>query len=168
MWMTRLIPAAALFLLCACQPSAPNEPVAAPKAASPAAPDTPVSSDDPAPTDSRFVPQSDCPILGSSDWTAFINAMPGPGARPTLIVTGKVRVATGGYRAIFSDMRVAESYPVQVFLDLNVTPSPGPASQAIETLEVRGEWPMAPPVGSVAIRCGNQTLARIANVEIAR
>ena len=65
-------------------------------------------------------------------------------------------------------MRVAESYPVQIFLDLEVTPPSGPATQAIETIDVRGEWPMAPPVGSVAIRCGNQTLARIANVEIAR
>lgn len=166
--MTRLFLAATLFLLCACQPSAPNQPVAAPKAAAPAAPDTPVSSDDPVPAGRPFTPGPDCPILGSSDWVAFINAMPGPGAKPTLIVTGKVRVASGGYRANFSDMRVAESYPVQIFLDLDVTPPSGPATQAIETLEVRGEWPMSPPVGSVAIRCGNQSLARIANVEIAR
>jgi len=109
-----------------------------------------------------------CPILGSSDWIAFIDAMPGPGARPTLIVTGKVRVPTGGYRAQFPDIRVAESYPVQVFLDLEVTPPSGPATQAVTDLDVRGEWPMAPPVGSVTIRCGNQTVARIANVKTAR
>jgi hypothetical protein len=119
------------------------------------------------PAESPFTLEPDCPILGSSDWVAFINAMPGPGARPKLIVTGKLRVPTGGYRASFSEMRVAESYPVQIFLDLEVTPPSGPATQAVTNLDVRGEWPMAPPVGSVAIRCGNRTLARIANVEIA-
>ena len=165
--MTRSIPAAALLLLSACQPSAPKESVAPPQAINPAAPDTPVSSDDRAPAETPSVPAPDCPILGSSDWVAFINAMPGPGARPTLIVTGKVRVATGGYRAHFPNMRVAESYPVQVFLDLNVTPPSGPATQAVTDLDVRGAWPMAPPVGSVSIRCGSQTLARIANIEIA-
>ena len=111
--------------------------------------------------------ESGCPILGSSDWAAFINAMPGPGARPTLIVTGKVRVPTGGYRASFTEMRVAESYPVQIFLDLEVTPPSGPATQAVTDLDVRGQWPMAPPVGSVSIRCGDQTVASIANVETA-
>jgi hypothetical protein len=168
MRMTRSILAAALILLPACQPAAPNNSSAPPQAVSPAAPDTPVSSDDPAPAQTPPTPLPDCPILGASDWVAFINAMPGPGARPKLIVTGKVRVATGGYRANFTDMRLAESYPVQIFLDLEATPPSGPATQAIETIDVRGEWPMAPPIGSVAIRCGNQTLARIANVEIAR
>ena len=168
MRMIRSIPVAALLLLAACQPSAPNEPAAPQQAVSPAAPDAPVSSDDPVPAESPFTPAPDCPTLGSSDWAAFINAMPGPDARPTLIVTGKLRVPTGGYRAQFSDMRVAESYPVQIFLDLIVTPPSGPATQSVTDLEVRGEWPMAAPDGSVAIRCGNRTLARIANVEVAQ
>ncbi len=166
--MTRSIPAAALVLLCACQPSAPNESAAPPQNVTPAAPDAPASSDDPVPAESPFTLEPDCPILGASDWAAFINAMPGPGARPKLIVTGKLRVPTGGYRAQFSDMRVAESYPVQIFLDLKVIPPAGPATQAVTNLDVRGEWTLAPPVGSVSVRCGNRTLARIANVEVAQ
>ena len=35
-----------------------------------------------------------CPVVGASDWAAWVNAMPGPNARPTLIVTGKVTVPT--------------------------------------------------------------------------
>ena len=48
--------------------------------------------------------------------------MPGPGARPTLIVTGKVTVPTGGYRFEWRDMRVMESYPVQIAVDLQPIP----------------------------------------------
>ena len=143
--MTRFFPIIALASLAACQP---------------------LPRDLPPPQDEA--PATDCPILGSSDWVAFVNAMPGPGARPTLIVTGKLSVPTGGYRASFSGIRVAESYPVQVFLNLDVTPPSGPATQAVTNLDVRGEWPIAPPVGSVSIRCGNQTLASIRNIEIAR
>ena len=112
-------------------------------------------------------PPQSCPIAGSSDWTAWINAMPGPGARPTLIVTGKVTVPTGGYRVEWADFRVAESYPVRVFGDLRVIPPSGGAIQAVVTHDVRGEWPMAQPVGSVTIRCGNRVLARISPVETA-
>ena len=93
--------------------------------------------------------------------------MPGPNARPTLIVTGKVTVPTGGYTWEWADMRVMESYPVQVVADLRVTPPAGGATQAIVTHEVRGEWPMSPPVGSVTITCGNRTLGRISPVETA-
>jgi hypothetical protein len=108
-----------------------------------------------------------CPIAGSSDWAAWVNAMPGPGARPTLIVTGKVTVPTGGYRIAWADMRVMESYPVQVAADLQVIPPDGMATQAIVTHDVRGQWPISPPVGAVTINCGGRVLARISPVETA-
>lgn len=109
-----------------------------------------------------------CPIVSSSDWAAWINAMPGPDARPTLIVTGKVTVPTGGYRFVWRDMRVMESYPVQIAVELEAVPPAGGATRAIVTHDVRGQWPMNPPVGSVTVRCGGQALARISPVETAR
>lgn len=93
--------------------------------------------------------------------------MPGPGRRPTLIVTGKATVPTGGYRFEWADFRVAESYPVQIFGELRAIPPAGGATQAIVTHDVRGEWPMNQPVGSVTISCGNRVLARISPVETA-
>ena len=108
-----------------------------------------------------------CPIAGSSDWAAWVNAMPGPNARPTLIVTGKVTVPSGGYRFAWRDMRVMESYPVQVVAELEAIPPTGGATQAIVTHDVRGQWPISPPVGSVTVTCGGQTLARISPVETA-
>ena len=113
-------------------------------------------------------PAGGCANVDSSDWAAWVNAMPGPGARPTLIVTGKVTVPTGGYEIGWDAPRIAESYPVQVFADLRVTPPNGPATQAVVTHDVRGQWPIAEPVGSVTINCGNRVLARISPVETAQ
>ena len=110
-----------------------------------------------------------CPVLGSSDWAAWVNAMPTvpPSKTALLMVKGKVTVPTGGYRIEWGDFRVAESYPVQIFADLRVIPPAGGATQAVTTLDVRGGWPMDPPVGSLTIRCGGRVLARIAPVETA-
>ena len=112
-------------------------------------------------------PQAGCPIAGSSDWAAWVNAMPGPAAQPTLIITGKVTVPTGGYRFAWGDMRVMESYPVQISVDLHVIPPAGAATQAVVTHDVRGQWPMSQPVGAVTVRCGGQVLASISPVETA-
>lgn len=109
-----------------------------------------------------------CRILSSSDWTAWVDAMPGPDRQPKLIVTGKVQAPSGGYSFAWRDLRVMESYPTQIVAELEVLPPDGPASQAIVTHDLRGEWPASPPVGSVSIRCGQQMLARIAPVETAR
>lgn len=108
-----------------------------------------------------------CPILSSQGWAAWVNAMPGPNARPTLIVTGKVTVPTGGYRFAWRDMRVMESYPVQVVVELEAIPPSGGGTEAIVTHDVRGQWPMSPPVGSVTITCGGRPLASISPVETA-
>ena len=105
-----------------------------------------------------------CPITGSSDWQAWINAMPGPNAGPTLIVTGKVTAPTAGYHFDWGDPVVMESYPVQVALQLRAHPPGGPTAPVVTTYEVRGEWPMSPPVGSVTVRCGDMVLARISPV----
>lgn len=105
-----------------------------------------------------------CPVTGSGDWRAWINAMPGPNARPTLIVTGKVTAPTAGYHFAWGDPAIMESYPVQVALHLNAHPPAGPAAQVVTTYDVRGEWPMSPPVGSVTVRCGDMVLASISPV----
>ena len=113
-------------------------------------------------------PGAGCAVLSSSDWRAWVNAMPGPGSRPTLVVTGNVTVPTGGYTFAWTDWRVMESYPVQVAAELRPLPPAGPATQALVTHEVRGELPIDPPVGSVSVRCGGRVLATIAPVETAQ
>ena len=108
-----------------------------------------------------------CPIVSSSDWQAWVIAMPGPNAQPKLITTGKVTVPTGGYSFRWGPPRVMESYPVQVSVELIPIPPAGPASQALVTHDVRGEWPMSPPVGAFTVTCGSRTLGRVSPVETA-
>ena len=130
------------------------------------APDSPA----PPPDDTPAPPTSGdgCANVTSAGFQAWVNAMPGPNRRPTLIVTGAVETPTGGYRIKFTDVRVAESNPVQVTALLSATPPSGMATQAVMKHELRGTWPMSGPVGSVTIRCGSKTLARISPVETAQ
>ena len=93
--------------------------------------------------------------------------MPGPNASPTLIATGKVTVPTGGWRFEWRDMRVMESHPIQVVAELEAIPPAGGATQAVVTHDVRGEWPITPPVGAFTVRCGDMVLARVSPVETA-
>jgi hypothetical protein len=111
----------------------------------------------------------ECPITASRDWAAWVNAMPGPGARPTLVVRGKVVTATGGYQVAFDRaMQIRRGQPPQAFVTLYVAPPEGAAaSQAASTHEVRWEWPLNVPVGSVVVRCGDKTLAEITNIQTA-
>ena len=113
-------------------------------------------------------PPTSCPVLRSSEWQAWVNAMPGPNARPELVATGKVVVPTGGYTFRWGSPRVMESYPVQVSVELIPVPPQGAASQALVTHDVRGEWPMAPPVGSFSVTCGGRVLGRVSPVATAQ
>ena len=108
-----------------------------------------------------------CPITDSRDWQAWVNAMPGPNAQPKLIATGKVTVPTGGYSFRWASPRVMESYPVQVSVELIPVPPGGPATQALVTHDVRGEWPMSPPIGSLTVTCGGRVIGRVSPVETA-
>ncbi len=170
---------ASAALLAACQAEGPaNEQVATSdgvvanpdsNVAAAGGSDEPVSSDDPEPVPSPEPnkPTSDCPIVRSSDWQAHVNAMPGPNDNPRLIVVGKVTVPTGGYKLALRMGPIAESYPVQVTVYIDAIPPSGPATQALETRDVRGSWPSEQRVGSVTIRCGSRVLARLSNIETA-
>jgi hypothetical protein len=93
--------------------------------------------------------------------------MPGPNAQPKLIATGKVVMPSGGYTYRWGSLRVMESYPVQISVQLIPIPPAGPATLALETQEVRGEWLADPPIGSLTITCGDMVLGRVAPVATA-
>ena len=169
------------LLLAACQSGA-QEPAAPPRGDSvsnaaspgnaaspiPANPDGPVSSDDPPAAPRPDAPTPDCPVTSSTDWHAHVDALPGPNRHPRLIVSGKATVPTGGYRLSLRMGEVAESYPVQVTVYLDVARPSGGATQAVATHDVRGSWRSEERVGSVTVRCGSRMLAGIGNIEIAR
>ena len=48
------------------------------------------------------------------------------------------------------------------FASLVLFPPQGPATQALETHDVRWEWPIRQPVAMVTVRCGSRVLAQVA------
>ena len=117
------------------------------------------------PPGSARLPTSDCPIIDSSGWTAWINAMPGPGSRPTLIVTGRITVPTGGHAPRLEAGPVQEVHPPVQIMIVHPNPPRGGATQAIVTHELRAEAPALDSYGSVTVRCGSTTLADITDIE---
>ena len=112
-------------------------------------------------------PATQCPVIASGGWRAWVNAMPGPDSnRPTLIVVGKVTLPSGEWSARIVGSRVMESYPVQVVVELDAQRSGAGVQVPIER-EVRGSWPSEEKVGSVTVMCRGTTLARISQVETA-
>lgn len=104
-----------------------------------------------------------CPIA-SRDWAAFVDDMPGPGASPTLIVTGEVELGRAGYSprltAGFTDRK---TLPGQRF-ELSLVRDPGASAG---WREVRGELDRSLiQYGEVIVACSGAPVARISPVEM--
>jgi len=110
----------------------------------------------------------ECPISASRDWSAWINRMPGPDARPRLVVSGKVVTPGGGYSVAFDPaMQIGRSLPAQAFVTLQVEEPDNPATGSPVSHDVRWEWPLSVPIGKVVISCGDKTLAEITRIQTA-
>ena len=109
-----------------------------------------------------------CRSAAQGDWSAHVNAMPGPGARRTLIVMGSVGVKPATRTTLRLSPQVMESDPPQytVILDMSLPRSPTVDSR--ERRNVRGQWPMRGEVGAVHIRCGGRIVASIKDGVVAQ
>lgn len=115
-----------------------------------------------------------CPVLGSADWAAWVNAMPGPDG-PGLIVTGTVTLPTPGYDVTLEQGPSDRSArPVQV-VQLSAEAPGGMVSQVLSDYPVRFEMAspalldgMTAPFTAVRVVCGDEELARIEPVEVAQ
>jgi hypothetical protein len=108
---------------------------------------------------------SACAVGESRDWAAWVNRMPGPGATPTLHVTGKVDVPHGGYTVSVREGPADRSAtPVQQII-LETTLQPGMHTQAIATHDVHYQGPViAQNYRAIRVMCGGRQLAEITNV----
>ena len=94
-------------------------------------------------------------------WHAHINAMPGPGAVPTLIVTGEANVPAGRTATLTVGPTDRMMPPGQRFA-LSLVPSSGAAGWQ----EVRAEIkPAMNAYSSVIIGCDGQEVARITDIQ---
>jgi hypothetical protein len=105
---------------------------------------------------------------GRGDWAAHVDAMPGPDARPRLIVTGTIGVKPAARTELRLDPAVLESNPPQRIVNLVITLPREPTIDMLTRREVRGEWPVTPPLGAVHIRCGGRSVASISPIEVGR
>lgn len=125
---------------------------------------------DPAPAPVVEAPTaSACAVIANRNWTAHINAMPGPGAQRTLIVSGEVDLPTPGY-TIATDLGPADrsATPVQQLI-VNTTAPTGIVAQVVTPTPVRYEGPaIAQQYRAVRIMCGGQQLAEITDIVTAQ
>lgn len=106
-----------------------------------------------------------CDVLESRDWAAWVDMMPGPDMTPTIHVTGKVDVRTGGYTFEWKQGPLDRSATPALRLKLVPKAPDGMATMAITTEEVH--W--SAPAGGIAysrviIGCGPVTLAEIPEI----
>lgn len=105
-----------------------------------------------------------CVVTQSRNWTAHVNAMPGPNAQRTLNVAGEVDLPTPGYTVTLTEGIADRSAIPTQQLNLTVTPpAPGAiVTQVITPTAVTYTGPaIAQSYTAVRIMCEGQQLAEI-------
>lgn len=106
-----------------------------------------------------------CAVLESREWAAWVNRMPGPGAAPTLHLSGKVDVRSGGYTFDWEQGPLDRSATPALRLRLVPKAPDGMATMAITTEEVKYEEPLSGITYSrVLVSCGSITLGEITEI----
>ena len=107
----------------------------------------------------------DCPVISSRNWHAWIDAMPGIGAGPTLHVTGEVELPTPGYTISWREGPLDRRSPPTQHLDLVLEAPTGIVVQVLTTATAHYRArALARSYRSIRIGCGSQTLAIIDDV----
>lgn len=110
-----------------------------------------------------------CPVLESKDWGAHINAMPGPDAKRTLHVYGKVTMPTPGYTFEWIEGRADRSMVPTVRLHLHATAPGGMVSQVLTEEDVQYSGvALTEKYTAVIVMCGETKLAEITEIDVAR
>lgn len=113
---------------------------------------------------------STCPIMGSENWKAHVNAMPGPGRKPQLGVSGIIITNTAGYQFRL-ERKATDFNPKIATVELIVTEPTGMVAQVITKTQVSGTFDAtgASTAGydQVTVTCRGKELAVIDDVTIA-
>ena len=112
---------------------------------------------------------SGCAAVANRNWTAHINAMPGPNAQRTLIVAGEVDLPTPGYTvALNLGPADRSAMPVQQLI-LNTTAPSGVVAQVVTPYPVNYTGlAIAEHYTAVRIMCGGAQLAEITEIVTAQ
>ena len=124
----------------------------------------------PAKTDKVPAPlQSQCAVIESSNWQAWVDAMPGPDATPTLHVTGEIVLPTPGYTIEWQLGALDRMMPPGQRLSISTTAPNGMVTQVLTNVEVAyaGETAIT-DYREVIVSCGDKVLATISDVVVAQ
>lgn len=129
----------------------------------------PIDEPQPANPEPLPAPSASCPVIESSEWAAWVNAMPGPGSTKQLIATGKVILPTPGYTlTLTAGMADHSATPVQQLI-LTATPPLGMVTQVLTTQPVRYQGPaISMQYRAIRIMCSSQMLSEISDVPVAQ
>jgi hypothetical protein len=109
-------------------------------------------------------PAPTCPAE-TKEWSAFINAMPGPDAQPTLIVTGSALVPAGTTATLTAGPTDRAMPPSQrIVLALASSPDAAGGWQQLRA-EIK---PALPQYRSVIVGCDGNAVATITDIQIAQ
>ena len=105
---------------------------------------------------------SNCPVIEGRNWSAHINAMPGPNAQRTLIVSGEVDLPTPGYAvSLTAGAADRSAIPVQQIV-LTASGPGGIVPQVVSTYSVRYDGPaIAQQYRAVRVMCAGRQLAEL-------
>lgn len=84
---------------------------------------------------------------------ALLNKMPGPGANPTLHVTGTVTVPTTGYHVSLVEAVPQGINPKILILEVKKVKPTGPAGDVVSHIPVKYDKPHSPDYTDVTVRC---------------
>lgn len=104
-----------------------------------------------------------CPVE-TRGWEAWVNAMPGPDAIPTLIVMGEALMPEKA-TAVLTAGPTDRMMPPGQRVTLSIEPSDRAAGWDQVRLEIK---PALPEYSSVVIGCGGNTIATISPVMVAQ
>jgi hypothetical protein len=105
---------------------------------------------------------SNCPVIDGRSWSAHINAMPGPNAQRTLIVSGEIDLPTPRYTvSITAGPADRSAIPVQQIV-LTANGPGGIVPQVVTTYPVRYDGPaIAQQYRAVRVVCAGRQLAEL-------
>lgn len=116
---------------------------------------------------------ADCPVIDSRDWTAWVDAEPGPelGQRdaPTLHIRGTVDLPTPGYAYDWRVGLADRALPPGQHMHLDFTAPDGMVTQVVTPMQVayEGEATYA-EYRMILVKCGGDVLAEITDVPVAQ
>lgn len=126
------------------------------------------ANDNAEPTQNGDVSASDdCPVIGSQNWTAWIDAQPPGPAR--LHIRGETVLPTPGYTASWRVGAADRMMPPGQHMHLSFTAPGGIVAQVLTTEEVGFEGDATyPEYRVIFVQCGDRQLAEITEIPIAQ